>query len=590
MAASGPTIIAKFLADTSKLTGEVDKAAGGAESRLGSFAKKASLAIGGAFAAKEIIDFGREAIGAASDLSESASKVGVVFGQQAGAVMDWSKNSATAIGLSQQAALEAAGTYGNLAVALGLPTETAATMSTTLTGLAGDLASFNNVPVGDAIEALRSGLTGETEPLKKFGINLNDAALKAEAMNLGLSDGKGVLSASAKAQAAYALIMKQSTTAQGDFARTSGGLANQQRIAAAEMENLKATIGQALLPVMVTIAHFLSGTLLPAFAAVFDWIDGHKEVVVAALIGVAVVVGSVVIPAFIAWAVAAGAAAIATIAAAAPFIAIGAVIAGVAYLIINNWDTIVAATTKAWDTIVGAVRFVWEWIRDNWPLLLAIITGPIGAAVLLVVKNWDTIHDAVMTVYNWVRDNWPLLLAIITGPIGAAVLLIAANWQSIKDGAQAVLDFITDIFGRIGGAISSVVGGITDAIAKVVDAIKAPINAIIRAFNAIEFRIPSFTLPSFDVGPVHIGGETIGGTTIGFPDIPQLAAGAVLTAPTLFVGGEAGTEIVAPESLLRAIVAEEGGGHYTLNIYPRTADAADVAYGFRRLELMAGVL
>ena len=323
----------------------------------------------------------------------------------------------------------------------------------------------------------------------------------------------------------------------------------------------------------------MTGTLIPALSKVADWIGGHKDVMIAAFIGLSVVVGAAVIPAFISWAVAAGAAALATLAAAAPFIAIGAVIAGVAYIILTaNWDTIVSATEAAWDAVIGAVQFVWNWIKDNWPLLLAIITGPIGAAVLIVVNNWDTIKDAVMAAFNWVRDNWPLLLAIITGPIGAAVLLIKGNWQSIKDGAQAVLDFITDIFGKIGGAISSVVGSISDAVGKVVDAIKSPINAIIRAFNGIEFRIPSFTLPSFDVGPVHLGGETIGGFTIGFPDVPQLAGGAVLSGPTLFVGGEAGTEIVAPESLLRAIVAEEGGGHYTLNIYPRTADAADVAY------------
>lgn len=78
--------------------------------------------------------------------------------------------------------------------------------------------------------------------------------------------------------------------------------------------------------------------------------------------------------------------------------------------------------------------------------------------------------------------------------------------------------------------------------------------------------------------------------TIGFPDLPTLASGGLLTSPTLFLGGEAGTEIVAPEDMLRSIIREEsGGGNYTLNMYPRTADAADIAYGFRRLELMAGL-
>jgi hypothetical protein len=136
-----------------------------------------------------------------------------------------------------------------------------------------------------------------------------------------------------------------------------------------------------------------------------------------------------------------------------------------------------------------------------------------------------------------------------------------------------------------------IIGGIRTAISNIVNAIKSPINAVIRAWNSLEFTIPSITLPSWDPpgpGPT-IGGGTIGGQTIGFPNLPQLASGAVLTSPTLFLGGEAGTELVAPEALLRQIIAEEGGGRYTLNIYPRTADASDIAYGFRRLEPMAGV-
>jgi hypothetical protein len=103
-------------------------------------------------------------------------------------------------------------------------------MSTSMVGLASDLASFNNTDPAEALEALRAGLTGETEPLKRYGINLNDATLKAEAMRLGLDTTGSTLSANTKAQAAYSLIMQQSSLAQGDFARTSAGLANQQRI------------------------------------------------------------------------------------------------------------------------------------------------------------------------------------------------------------------------------------------------------------------------------------------------------------------------------------------------------------------------
>jgi len=566
--ASGPTIIAKFLADTKQLTSEVDQAAGKAQSTLGSFAKKAALAVGGAFAVGAVIDFGKESVAAAAADAEAQAQLAAALRNTAGATDEQIAKSEEFISsLSKQTAVaddDLRPALATLARGFG-DTQKAQEALTVAT----DVSAATGKDLGTVTEAMMKAAQGQTGALKRLGVETNNADGSAKSLDQIMSD--------------------MATTFKGQAGVAAHSTAGEVRAASIAMGEFQEEIGTAVLPVLGKLATFLTGTVLPAFSTVFEWISGHKEVVLSALIGIGVVVGAAVIPAFISWAVAAGAAAVATLAAAAPFIAIGAVIAGVAYLIINNWDTIVAVTTAAWDAVTGAVKAAFDWVKTNWPLLLAIITGPIGAAVLIVTRNWDTIQEAVMAVFDWVRDHWPLLLAIITGPIGAAVLLISANWDTIKGGAQAVLDFITDIFGKIGGAISSVVGGITDAVGKVVDAIKAPINAIIRAWNGIEFRVPSFTLPSFDVGPVHLGGETIGGFTIGFPDIPQLAGGGVLTAPTLFVGGEAGTEIVSPESLLRAIVAEEGGGHYTLNLYPRTADAADVAYGFRRLELLAGI-
>ncbi len=194
-------------------------------------------------------------ISAASDMNETVSKTAVVFGQQNDAVEKWSQNSATAIGLSQQAALEAAATFGNLFVSMKIASPTAADMSTKLVNLAGDLASFNNVDPAAALEALRSGLVGEVEPLRKFGVNLSEAGLKQEALKLGLDATGPTLSANVKAQAAYALILEQTQTAQGDFVRTSSGLANSQRIAAAEFENTKAKIGQDILPAYNALLH-----------------------------------------------------------------------------------------------------------------------------------------------------------------------------------------------------------------------------------------------------------------------------------------------------------------------------------------------
>ena len=224
--------------------------------------------------------------------------------------MDWASTSATAIGQSQQQALEAAGTFGNLFTALKIGGPAAATMSTSLVNLAGDLASFNNVSPQEALDALRSGLTGETEPLKRFGVNMNEATLKAKAMELGISKGTGVLDPAAKAQAAYALIMEQTTTAQGDFARTSDGLANQQRIMAAQFENTKANLGTALLPVM-TQAAGIANSLVSAFNA----LPGPLQAVV---VGSAAAAGGLALFGSAASSIAQGASAVAGIGSSAP--------------------------------------------------------------------------------------------------------------------------------------------------------------------------------------------------------------------------------------------------------------------------------
>lgn len=193
-------------------------------------------------------------IGPASDLNETISKTTVVFGDAAQSVLDFGSNSAAALGMSENAALGAAATYGNLLRATGLNEEASAEMSTNLVQLAADLASFNNIDPTEALDKLRAGLTGETEPLKTLGINMSQARLQAKALELGLIEQGEALDAGAKAQAAYAIMVEDTALAQGDFERTSGGLANQQRIMAANFENLRAKIGAGVLPVVTALA------------------------------------------------------------------------------------------------------------------------------------------------------------------------------------------------------------------------------------------------------------------------------------------------------------------------------------------------
>jgi len=218
---------------------------------------------------------------AGSTLQESISKTNAVFGSNARAVQDWSRTTSAAFGISQQQALEAAGTYGNLFRAFGLGSKQAQEMSQNLVELAADMASFNNVPIDDALTALRSGLSGETEPLKRFGVALTDARLKEEALRLGLIETtSGTLPIAIKSQAAYALILKDTALQQGDVARTSQGFANQMKFLQAEVSNVKAQIGTALLPVVLQLVDVLRADVVPLVQRFADYMTNLSPKVI----------------------------------------------------------------------------------------------------------------------------------------------------------------------------------------------------------------------------------------------------------------------------------------------------------------------
>jgi hypothetical protein len=146
-------------------------------------------------------------------------------------------------------------------VPMGFAREKAADMSVTMVQLASDMASFNNASPEETLDALRAGLAGESEPLRRFGVFLSDVTVKQEALNLGLYTGKGNLDAAGKAAATYSLILKQTKDAQGDFARTGDGLANQQRKLSALIRDTNASVGEALLPTVTKMTAALTGWL-----------------------------------------------------------------------------------------------------------------------------------------------------------------------------------------------------------------------------------------------------------------------------------------------------------------------------------------
>lgn len=185
-------------------------------------AKKAGGAIAAALAVGKIVDFGKECIELGSDLSEVQNVVDVTFTQMRQQVNEFAQSAAKNFGLSETMAKRYTGTLGAMAKAFGFTEQEAATMSMTLTGLAGDVASFYNISQDEAFTKLKSVFTGETESLKDLGIVLTQTALDEFALSQGISKTTSDMTESEKVALRYKFVLQQLGTASGDFARTSG--------------------------------------------------------------------------------------------------------------------------------------------------------------------------------------------------------------------------------------------------------------------------------------------------------------------------------------------------------------------------------
>jgi hypothetical protein len=286
------TLVLTLTAVTDKFRkgiGEAEGSLNGFGERLGKFAKRAGVALAafGAAAGALAIKVGKDAITAASDLSEEVSKAGVVFGESAEQINAWAESAATAFGQSRRQATAAASNFAIFGKSAGLTGQELVDFSTEFTELASDLASFNNTSPEDAVQALGAALRGESEPIRRYGVLLNENSLRQKAFEMGIiSTTKQALEPQQRVLAAQQLILAQTSDAQGDFARTSDGLANSQRILAANLEDVKSVLGEALLPVaerftgwivenlpnIIDFAKEMSEKLAPAVTKVGDFI------------------------------------------------------------------------------------------------------------------------------------------------------------------------------------------------------------------------------------------------------------------------------------------------------------------------------
>jgi hypothetical protein len=234
--------------------------------------KTASVAIGVGLAGATVLatrEIGK-AVGRASDLNETLSKSEHIFGRNAKAIQQWSRGSVSAMGLTRNEAIGNAAAFGDMFRQLGLGLNPATKMSKRMVELSADLASFNNADISDVLNAQQSAFRGEYDALQRFIPNINAARVEQEALRLTHKKSAKDLTAAEKAQAIYSIMLRDSSRAQGDFARTAGAQANQQRIAKARLVEISTTIGQFFLPGVLRVTRAINSFLLPQLQALAE--------------------------------------------------------------------------------------------------------------------------------------------------------------------------------------------------------------------------------------------------------------------------------------------------------------------------------
>lgn len=250
---------------------------------LGSAVKKIGLLIGGAFAVGKLVQFGKECVELGSDLTEVQNVVDVTFTTMSDKVNEFAKNAMTSAGLSETMAKRYVGTFGAMSKSFGFSESQAYDMSTALTQLTGDVASFYNISQDLAYIKLKSVFTGETETLKDLGVVMTQSALDQYALANGYGKTTSAMTEQEKVALRLAFVQKQLSAASGDFIRTSDSWANQVRVMQLQLQSLKATVGQGLIniftPVLKVINVLLGklATLANAFKSFTELITGKKS-------------------------------------------------------------------------------------------------------------------------------------------------------------------------------------------------------------------------------------------------------------------------------------------------------------------------
>lgn len=466
------------------------------------------------FVTLPILAAGGAAVKFASDYEESLNKVNVAFGGSADEVKKFSQTSLESFGIAAGTALDMASTFGDMGTSLGLTRGEAAKMSTSLVGLAGDLSSFKNISIDIANTALSGIFTGETESLKRLGIVMTEANLQAYAYSQGINTKVSAMDQASKVQLRYNYIMSVTKNSQGDFAKTSGGAANQMRIFSESLKQLAQQFGAIILPVFTKIVSSLNG-LVSWFGKLSE---GTKTTIVVFL-GIAAAIGPIVL------AIGALLSLLPTLAAGFAVLTgpIGLVVAGlaaVAVVVATNWKPIKKTLVDVANYFIdlynnstlfrGAVEFIILAFKNMWTQVKFIFNA-LKATFEFTIKN----------IYNGFSSLGKLIKAILTFDL-----------QGVKDALKGAFSGAGKNAAEYYANLKS---GVKDAAAE----IKTNLNeAVSNTFNGKKVKkivLPKETVDAKAVEQV-VEDAVVGGAGTGAKKAERIIAEAITTPTQVSVG------------------------------------------------------
>lgn len=430
----------------------------------------------------------RQAIDYASDLVEVQNVVDVTFAEGAEEVNKWSKSALDAYGLNELSAKRYSSTLGAMMKSSGLAGDEVRKMSMDMTALAGDMASFYNLSGDEAFEKIKSGISGETEPLKALGINMSDANLQTFAYSQGINKLTKDMSQAEKVQLRYGYLLSVTSDAQGDFARTQDSFSNQTKLLAEKWNAFRGEMATGLLPVLTMVIQVMNNMITVA-QAVYDFISANWSVFAPLIYGI-----------------------------------VGALTIFVTYLTL----------VKTWSLICAGAQAVWNAVMMANPIMIIVM------AIMAVI-------GAIVALCNWIAESTGVTesgLGVITGAfatagafiynlvIGVINAVINAVYNMIKPFASVIewivnafnggFDNVGDMFLNLIGKLTSWLLDFAKVATKVLDAVfgsdftssiegyQNKLESMGKNKNAVTYKLEAPQLERIDYGSAFDAGASVG--------------------------------------------------------------------------------